>query len=321
MIQDEAILCRYCHSDLTRPIEVENQTDIENIVQRNIKQDMVDTEKETGETKKTDKPVFPKAFLFGLSIGVMLIVYNMNKPIEYPQYGLSGHINNAIMHGFSSFLIYGFLFSLVSWIIRGIRAHRAGLPIVDKNTGAGSTIIFFIGLTFYFMFSITPSGASNQSSKDIYTAAIAPTTAYHTIVPTIYIAHTATKKIPTPTPSATKIPYVNKNLVHYDGVRKIGRGAMLNPDKWMKNCGLWRYYSSEFYYLTAQDPRGDIVIIEYYLKQFANLGYKISSSIPIKDLSAGGYAIAFTKGSEKICMVTLSNYGDRSVYLMFLGVK
>ncbi len=155
MIQDEAILCRYCHSDLTLPIGVENQTYIVQhgnaIAQRNLKQDVVDTEKESGETKKTDKPVFPKAFLFGLSIGGMLFAYNMNKPIEYPQYGLSGHINNAIMHGFSSFLIYGFLFSLVSWIIRGVRAHRAGLPIIDNNTGAGSTIIFFFGQIIYYL--------------------------------------------------------------------------------------------------------------------------------------------------------------------------
>jgi hypothetical protein len=88
-IQDEAIICRYCNREISGFEEVSEQVNSK------------------PEKKRKERGVFLPALLFGLAMGAILFSYNLNKPIEFPEYGFSGHLNNAFMMGVSSVIIYG----------------------------------------------------------------------------------------------------------------------------------------------------------------------------------------------------------------------
>ena len=136
-IQAAAIVCRYCNRDLGPKDSAALAPD---------------------EASKKPlfklKSVFWTALLFGFSMGGILFNYRLSLPVEYPAFGFTGHLNDALLSGISNVFIYGFLFSLLIFIWRVIIKRVPGVQTFSRDSGCVSMSIFLIGLILFSLFII-----------------------------------------------------------------------------------------------------------------------------------------------------------------------
>ncbi|MHB0923981.1 MAG: SH3 domain-containing protein [Bellilinea sp.] len=135
-IQDEAIYCRYCQKDLANPPVPEFP--------------------QPGSSKGfREKPrfllrsVFWPALGLGLALGGMLFSYRLSLPIEFPEYGYTGHFNSAFLGGISIVLIIGFLFSLLVFLWRIVIKRKWKVKVFGRQSGFASMAAFFCGYLLF----------------------------------------------------------------------------------------------------------------------------------------------------------------------------
>jgi hypothetical protein len=119
-IQDDAIICRYCNHDLSKPVQ------------------------EVQKVKK-DWGVFFPALLLGLVVGYFHAqsVYQQFAPTT----GIISEGGTRIVSlvGAGSFFCWGGLYSLVAWIFRGFVKHEEGVSRFSRKSGFASLVFFAIG--------------------------------------------------------------------------------------------------------------------------------------------------------------------------------
>lgn len=160
-IQDEAVYCRYCQHYLTDPLSVKTQN-LERISSNKDKEQQPQPKTRSSLRSPIPEPsspnhsteqqphfclksVFLPALFFGLSIGIFLFYWRLSQPIQYAEYGYSGHFNQAFTVGITNIFIYGFIFSLVVFIWRiGIKRNWK-LKVFSKESGCLSMGIFLLG--------------------------------------------------------------------------------------------------------------------------------------------------------------------------------
>lgn len=156
-IQDKAVVCRYCGRELPG---FESKFGVEDSKHPNFKK---------------RRGVFLPALLFGIGIGMVLFSYNLSQPIKYPDYGFSGHLNNAFVSGFSSIFIYGGLYSLITWIKRSFFNRPKNIKVFSKETGFLSLFLFGILFFIYFIVSIGFDNSFINSPQSIQSSFSTPT--------------------------------------------------------------------------------------------------------------------------------------------------
>lgn len=134
-IQDEAIFCRFCQHNLTNG-ELEKTSPQQSKTAYRVQGEQI---------RFRLKSVFWPALVFGISIGAILFFWRLSLPVEYPEFGYTGHFKQAFIDGITNIFIYGFIFSLVVFIWRiGIK-HEWRLKVFSKESGCLSMTIFFVG--------------------------------------------------------------------------------------------------------------------------------------------------------------------------------
>lgn len=165
-IQDEAIFCRWCKHELPSVSvgQIANQ---------------VPDKKIDDVTIKKPWGVFWRALLFGAGVGAIIYSYRMSQPMQFPEYGDTGKVNDAILGGLSSIFIYGGIYSFIVWIKRAFINHNQSTSRLGKETGFISLMLFSMMLMAYFFFvsfsltnfqkSITHNGidGANESTPTI----------------------------------------------------------------------------------------------------------------------------------------------------------
>lgn len=120
-IQDEAVVCRHCNRSLV---------------------------------KKPSSTFWP-ALIFGLVIGFLVYSHRLSLPVEYPQFGIEGKHQDAIMRGMSSVFIYGLIYSIFVWLWRVIFRRKNFKKPFSNETGFFSVLIFFFLLSLFMVINIT----------------------------------------------------------------------------------------------------------------------------------------------------------------------
>lgn len=143
-IQDDAIYCRWCKHDLS-PAEVHP------IANRVFKENV-----EVG-TEKKPWGVFWRALLFGAGMGAIIYSYRMSQPMQFPEYGDTGKVNDALLGGLSSIFIYGGVYSFIVWVKRAFIKHDQSIPRLSKETGFISLLCFVMLLVSFGYFVTRPT--------------------------------------------------------------------------------------------------------------------------------------------------------------------
>jgi hypothetical protein len=136
-IQDEAILCRFCHSSLVeKPIVTPTPE------------------------KKEESPAFQGRSVFWWSIWVGMAGFGASwtlraqKGIVFPEYGFSGYFNDIVFSSVSSFILWAIITSLFFWFWRVIVKQTPGVKSFSQEAGCFS-IFFFLGLLTAFLLVVT----------------------------------------------------------------------------------------------------------------------------------------------------------------------
>jgi len=119
------------------------------------------------EKKGKERGVFLPALLFGLAMGAMLFSYNISKPIEFPEFGDSGHFSNAFWSGFSGSIIYGGVYSLITWLKRSFFNKSKPVKVLSSQSGFTSLIVFTFSLVLYILVRIIPFDTFTNGSISI----------------------------------------------------------------------------------------------------------------------------------------------------------
>jgi hypothetical protein len=218
-IQEDAILCRYCHSELNPQV---------------IKTQKEDSSypKDTIIPVKKYKNVFWGAILFGVFIGIMIFFYNYSKPMAFPEYGDTGHFNDAFLKGLSSVFIYGFIYSFVVWIFRSIRNRPQYVKVFSTETGFISMLIF-MGLTVFFIIVIFIGMPKTQ----IPISQVKPTqiNKLSEVLPQVSNTQEASVK---GVPQATNSSALVSTLPLYMDTNYLGAPTLYPPKD--ENCVMWK---------------------------------------------------------------------------------
>ncbi len=134
-IQDEAVVCRYCNRSLA----------------------------------KKPKSIFWPALIFGLVLGFLVFEFRLSLPMKYPQFGLEGKFNDALMGGISSVIIYALLFSILGWLWRVVFRRKEYKNPFGKDTGIISVLLYSVALVFFFVMMITSSLGNPDVGKALLT--------------------------------------------------------------------------------------------------------------------------------------------------------
>jgi hypothetical protein len=267
-IQDEAIICRFCKQDLV---------------------------------KKKVRNIFWPALVFGGAIGISVYFYRLNLPMEYPQFGIEGKINDAILGGLSSVFIYGLLFSLVVWLWRIIFQRRIYKKPFDKETGFISVLLFSLLMGIYF-FAITASIATNPSAIFAMDTERARLNSLKTpsIMPILYPTQAPTKtKTPYPTTvirsDSWRIPMM-RDVVDYIFDSDHNSGWETEIASQARNLAVAPPYNWEVYTLPNGARFQDIA--DYYLPKLNNRGYQTGVYDYNEEIGIG--LITFTSPPSKV---------------------
>ncbi len=113
---------------------------------------------ETEESGSEKKPwgVFWRALLFGIGMGAIIYGYRISQPMQFPEYGDTGKVNDALLGGLSSIFIYGGIYSFIVWVKRAFFSPREGYSILGKETGFISLLFYVIVFVSFMYFIARP---------------------------------------------------------------------------------------------------------------------------------------------------------------------